>query len=386
MKKKCFLLSISILFLSGCTNFLNTKNLNEEVTDKDINNNKLSSSVGETKLDQSDNVINSDNQYDSYSGEWAYWNNPENEADGGVSFKMTVKNNNLNGTFSAWSSNYGRLADSEISGHIQNDICSTSFSDDGRGHSGTILLTFGEEKIFADVTIQTHDSDFTFPAGNTVLRLKSIDNASESTLTEEPSNSYLNSVNSDMNVELGFPQESGKVSSVNITCGMNYEEVNNLLFSIGEKIKENPWEEYSNYTLINEKENDSIIKTKEDFYKSASLQKTLINTNMQYTLTFVGKNDSMILASILAKTSAIETDKNIKCGDNVDLLLNIYGDSYNFYETEKSNIYEYKTDSGYLRFIIDPQTNIISEWGIDIYSYQNHLIENKIIDSIFSKR
>ncbi len=355
-----------------------------EVNTDKINNDLSSSLVAtETETEQSSDQIDSENLNDSYSGEWVYWNNQENEAGGGVSLKITVENNHLNGTFSAWTSNYGRLADSEISGNIHDNVCSTSFSDDGRGHSGTIYLTFGQEQITADISVKTQDSDFTFPSGTTVLRRKNVGNSSKNTLTEEPLSSSLNAIESDNDIELNFTRDSEKASSVKISYGMSYEDINNLFVSVGEKITENPWEEYSNYTIIDEKEHWSVIKTEDDFYKQANLQKTLMNTNMQYTLTFLSKNNSTILTSIMTGTDAAETNKKIKCGDHLNLLLDKYGDNYNIYESEKNNIYEYKTGSGYLRFIIDTQTNLISQWGIDDYAYQDHLDENKKIDSIF---
>ena len=153
MKKKLFLFCFVVFILSGCARFLSTQEETEI----------------ETKTQQSILSIETEKNYESYTGKWISWNNPELEDDGGVSLKITVKSNQMTGTFSAWSKNYGRLADAEISGTIEDNKCTADFSDDGRGHSGTIVLLFEPKQIKADVTIHTQDTDFTFPQGTTVL-------------------------------------------------------------------------------------------------------------------------------------------------------------------------------------------------------------------------
>lgn len=187
MKVKIFLLCFLMLFLTACTYspIIQEEREVEDYTEESII--KPSVTSDGTESVQSSSNIDSDNLYTSYSGEWICWNNPENEDDGGVSLTITVEDHYLTGTFSAWSSNYGRLASSDISGDIQDDLCITSFSDDGRGHSGTILLTFGQEQITADVSVQPQDLDFKFPAGPTVLHLKKVDSLYENTATDESS-------------------------------------------------------------------------------------------------------------------------------------------------------------------------------------------------------
>lgn len=141
------------------------------------------------------------------------------------------------------------------------------FADDGRGHSGTILLTFGREQISADISVQTQDTDFTFPLGATILHMRKIQSASEPVPTEESSIPASNAVSSDYDLEIPFCGNTQNASSVKLTYGMSYDEVKRLLVSIGEQITESPWEEYSGYTLINKKELWSSIKTEEDYNK-----------------------------------------------------------------------------------------------------------------------
>lgn len=389
MKVKIFLLCFFVLFLTSCAHSKSIdKNMQEDTEIANFTNESIlepSSTFEEKKSVQSSTPIDSDNEYASYSGEWISWNNPDNEAEGGVSLTITVEDNYLTGTFSAWSSNYGRLASSDISGDIQDSLCSTSFSDDGRGHSGTIVITFGQEQITADVSIQpqTQNSDFTFPTGLTILHLQKVEASSENSTTGEISASTLNVVDSDSDIELNFCKDSEEPRPIELTFGMNYDDVKNSLASIGEQITAAPWEEYSNFTLINKKELWPDLKTEEDFNKHVCLEKTLIEPNMQYTFSFIEENDSTILTGFFVGTSAIETNKEIKCGDSLNTLLDKYGEGYNIYETGKNIIYEYTTSTGYLRFIINPQTNLISEWGIDFYSYQDHSDENKELDRIF---
>jgi hypothetical protein len=384
MNKTILLLCFSMLFLTSCTNSVNKKYVKKEEVSLEIGNNDLSSTIHESEPTQSSSPSASDNLYDSYSGEWVNWNNPENEADGGVSLKITVKNNEVTGNYSAWSKNYGRLADSDVSGNIQDHLCKMSFADDGRGHSGTILLTFGQEQITADISVQTPDTDFTFPSGTTVLRRKKVQSASEPVATEESSIPASNVVSSDNDMQILFSGDTENASSVKLTYGMSYDDVNRLLVSIGEQTTKNPWEEYSDDTLINKEELWSSIKTDEDYNKLVSMQKTLINSDKQYTFTFITQNNSIILTSILVGTPVIGTTKNIKCGDPVHLLTDQYGAGYNLYASDKYEIYEYKSNSGYVKFFIDPETKLIAEWGIDIYSYQDHLDMKNKLDRIFS--
>lgn len=384
MKKAIILLCFSAFFLTSCTNSAKTENVKEEVS-VETKNNDLAIVSHEVEPTQSTTDSATVNRYDSYSGEWINWNNPENEADGGVSLIITIKNNKVTGNFSAWSKNYGRLADSDISGNIQENVCRISFTDDGRGHSGTILLTFGQEQIIADISVQIQDTDFTFPLGTTVLTVKKDQSAFKPVPTEESSISSTDAVSSDNDMEILFRENEESASSVKLTYGMNYNDVAHLLISIGEKITESPWEEYSNYTLINNRELWPSINTDEDFNQWADLQKTLINTEKQYTFTFITQNDSLILTSILIGTPVMRTTKNIKCGDSVNFLTTQYGTGYNLYTSAQYEIYEYKTSSGYVRFFIDPKTKLVAEWEIDIYSYQEHLDMKNKLERIFSE-
>lgn len=384
MNKTILLLCFSILFLTSCTNSVNKEYVKKEEISIENGKIDLSDAIHESEPTLSSSPNASDNLYDSYSGEWVNWNNPEDEADGGVLLKITVKNNEVTGNFSAWSKNYGRLADSDISGNIQDYLCNLSFADDGRGHSGTILLTFGQEQITADISIQTQDTDFTFPTGTTELRRKKVQSVSEPVATEESSAHVSNTVNLDNDAEVLFSGNKENNSSVKLTYGMSYDDVNRLLASIGEQTTESPWDEYSDNTLINKKELWSYIKTDEDFNRQVSLQKTLINSDKQYTFTFITQNNSTILTSILVGTPVIGTTKKIKCGDPVDLLIDHYGTDYNLYASDKYELYEYKSNSGYVRFFIDPKSKQIAEWGIDIYSYQDHLDMKNKLDSILS--
>lgn len=385
MNKTILLLCFSILFLTSCANSVNKKYVKKEETS--IGNEKidLSDAIHQSEPTPNSSSKASDNSYDSYSGEWVNWNNPENEADGGVSLKITVENNEVTGNFSAWSKNYGRLADSDITGNIQDHLCKIAFADDGRGHSGTMLLTFEQEQITADISVQTKDTDFTFPLGITVLNRKNVKSISEPIATEESSIPASNILNIDNDIEILFSGNKENASSVKITYGMSYDDVNRLLASIGEQTTQSPWEEYSNSTLINKKELWSSIKTDEDFNRQASLQKTLINSDKQYTFSFITQNDSSILTSILIGTPVIGTTKKIKCGDPVDLLIDQYGTDHNIYTSDKYELYEYRSNSGYVRFFIDPESKQIAEWGIDIYSYQDHLDMKNKLDSILSQ-
>lgn len=379
MNRTIFLLCISLLILSGCTNSNNQESGNKK-TSPESGNNVISDTISETKQAKNSSSDNSVNQNDSYSGEWINWNNPENEADGGVSLKIAVNNNELTGNFSAWSKNYGRLADSDISGTIQDDICEISFEDDARGHSGTILLTFNLEQITADVSIQTQDADFTFPLGTTVLHKKIEQSLSKSATPKDAPTPSSNPDNLENDTKI-LLRGSTETSSITLTYGMSYDDVNRLLDSIGEETTKYPWEEYSNYTLINQKELWNSIQSVEDFNSEAILQKTLINSDKQYTFIFITQNNETILTSILIGTPAIESTKNIKCGDFVSRLTEQYGSDYTLYSSAQYEIYEYKASAGYVRFFLDPATKLIVEWGIDTYSYQDHTdMKNKLED------
>jgi hypothetical protein len=384
MNKTILLLCFSILFLTSCTNSVNKEYVKKEEISTENGKINESDAIHETEPTLSSSTNVSDNLYDSFSGEWINWNNSENEADGGVSLKIAVENNKVTGNFSAWSKNYGRLADCDISGNVQDYLCNLSFADDGRGHSGTILLTFGQEQITADISIETQDTDFTFPSGTTKLRRKKVQSVSEPVATEESSTHVSNTAHLDDDAEILFSGNKDNTSSVKLTYGMSYNDVNRLLASVGEQTTESPWEEYSDNTLINKKELWSSIKTDEDFNRQASLQKTLINSDKQYTFTFITQNNSTILTSILVGTPVIETTKKIKCGDSVDLLIEHYGTDYSLYASDKYELYEYKLNSGYVRFFIDSESKHIAEWGIDIYSYQDHLDMKNKVDSILS--
>jgi hypothetical protein len=384
MNKTILLLCFSMLFITSCTNTANKEYARKEEVSLEVENNDLSSTIQESEPTQRTSPSASEIRYDSYTGEWINWNSPNYDTDGGVSLKITVKNNEVTGNFSAWSKNYGRLADSNISGNIQDHLCKIAFSDDGRGHSGTISLTFGQEQITADISVQTQDTDFTFPLGTTVLHRKNVKSISEPITTEKSSIPASNAVNLDNDIEILFSGNTENASSVKLTYGMSYDDVNNLLASIGEQTTQSPWEEYSDNTLINKKELWTSIKTDEDFNRQASLQKTLINSDKQYTFTFITQNDSTILSSILIGTPIVGTTKKIKCGDPVDLLINQYGTDHNIYASDKYEIYEYKSNSGYVRFFIEPETKLIVEWGIDIYSYQDYLDMKNKLDRIFS--
>lgn len=384
MNKTILLLCFSMLFLTSCTNSVNKEYARKEEVSLEVGNNYLPTTIQESEPTQSTSPNASEIRYDSYTGEWINWNSPENDTDGGVSLKIAVKNNEVTGNLSAWSKNYGRLSDSDITGKIQDHLCKIYFAEDGRGHSGTILLTFGQEQITTDILIQTQDTDFTFPLGTTVLHRKNVKSVSEPIATEKSSISAPNAFNLGNDIEILFSGNKENASSVKLTYGMSYDDVNRLLDSIGEQTTQSPWEEYSDNTLLNKKDLWSSIKTDEDFNRQASLQKTLINPEKQYTFTFITQNNSTILTSILIGTPVIETTKKMKCGDPVNLLKDQYGTDYNIYTSDKYEIYEYKSNSGYVRFFIDRETKLIAEWGIDIYSYQDYLDMKNKLGPIFS--
>lgn len=124
---------------------------------------------------QSDVVDNEDiaaDNFNSYSGDWAFWNNPDLESGGGVDLWLSVSDQFVEAELSAWSANFNRLADTHLSGILQDNRAILHFDDDGRGQSGNITLLFedGTIQLKSDTDEESKNGDFTFPEGPIVLQ------------------------------------------------------------------------------------------------------------------------------------------------------------------------------------------------------------------------
>lgn len=205
----------------------------------------------------------------------------------------------------------------------------------------------------------------------------------ESNETEDSSNYDLKPIDSDTDIKLNFTKDS-KTSSLKFTLGMSYDDVEKSLASIGEQIDKAPWDAYSNYTIIDKKELWPELNTEEDFNKHASVEVFLTNATMKYSFFFISNNNSNLLTCIHCNNPSIETNKHIKCGDNINNLIDQYGNNYYQFYTGKYILYEYKTNNGYLNFYINPQSHFLTEWEINLYSYQDYSECSKVLDRIYS--
>lgn len=154
MKKLCAVVLFSI-FLVGCS--------------FGIHENGNNSLTVETSVRGTEHTV--DTNFNRYSGDWIFWNNPDEESEGGVSLSITISDQFVEASLSAWSENYNRLADTELSGLLRGNKIMLTFEDDGRGQAGTVYLTLDKNSIQME-TVTTEESrlgDFTFPEGPTTL-------------------------------------------------------------------------------------------------------------------------------------------------------------------------------------------------------------------------
>lgn len=198
--------------------------------------------------------------------------------------------------------------------------------------------------------------------------------------TEDSSNDGF--IDLDPDIKLNFTKDS-KTSSLTFTLGMSHDDVKKSLASVGEDIDKLPWDAYSDYTIIDKKEIWSELKTEDDYNRHASIEVFLVNYDLKYSFFFLSNSNTNILSSIRCDNSNIETNKHIKCGDTINNLEDQYGSSDYQFNNEKYCIYEYKTKNGYLDFYIDPQSQLISQWGINLYPYEDYIESGKVLDRIF---
>lgn len=153
--KKLYAVVFLSIFLAGCS--------------FGTHGNENHSSEIETSMGDTEHTV--DNDFHNYSGDWVFWNNPAEESEGGVSLSIEISDQFVEASLSAWSENYNRLADTELSGILRGNKAILPFGDDGRGQAGTIYLTLEKNSIQMQ-TVTTEESrqgDFTFPEGPTTL-------------------------------------------------------------------------------------------------------------------------------------------------------------------------------------------------------------------------
>lgn len=198
--------------------------------------------------------------------------------------------------------------------------------------------------------------------------------------TEDSSNDDF--IDLDTDIKLDFTKDS-KTSSLTFTLGMSYDDVKKSLASIGENIDKAPWDAYSNYTIIDKKEIWPELKTEDDYNRHASIEVFIRNEDLKYSFFFLSNSNTNILSSVQCDNSSIETNKHIKCGDSINKLVTQYGSTNFQFKNGKTINYEYKTNDGYLNFYIDPQSQLISQWGINLYSYDDYIESGNVLDRIF---
>ncbi len=310
--------------------------------------------------DPADREKFSDLNLNSYSGDWVLWNNPDMESDGGISLSLTVSGRDIKADISAWSPDYNRLADTNLSGSLQGNYGGFYYDDDGRGHAGTVYLTLENDVIQVEVvTDKTNaNGDFTFPGGKITLQKKQPD-------SNIPVKNDL-PIDSDKSFPL-FIYPDSKTAGYSASYSDSYDTIKEWI----DEGEHGIWEEYSEYTVLNKKDIWPDIKNSDDYMKHASIMQTLIEADQQYTLVFIDEAGTKSLCSAFTSSPDVTSQKGIQCGDSVEDIESAYGKNYAAYNTGKYIIFEYKTSNGYLRFSLNPQTNTITQWGIDKYSTED---------------
>ncbi len=367
MTKKYIGITLCLL-LAGCTpNNIEVKNTvtTPDTYTQNESTSKASEAVKAQEIVDDETTIkekNSDINLNSYSGDWSYWNNPNKESDGGIALNLTIYKQNLKANISAWSPNYNRLADAELSGDFQGNSGEFHYDDDGRGHAGTVYLTLENNIIQMEViTDETSiNGDFTFPNKKIILqRTKPQGNTPDKDLSF---------IDSDSSFPLTIYSDV-ETADYRVSYNDAYETIKKWI----DEGEHGTWEEYTNYTVLNKKEVWPAIKNADDYVEFSSVMQTLIEPNEQHTLTFIEEENSKLLCSAFSGSHHVTSERGIQCGDSIEDIETAYGKKYINYNTDKYIICEYKTLIGYLRFFLDSQTNIITQWGIDKYSYEDRI-------------
>ncbi len=164
MKKNIFyLLAVLSINLYGCTTFDNNNEQQIQTYIEEIKE-KQDSIEEETEAQQKKDIDSDEttgmNQiesidYQDYSGFWTEGGISHEELlqNGGVEFYIEITNGNeLKGYLYAQQETTERIAEIEdIVCVIEDGTCRYSFSDDGWGDSGTLLIQFGQDEIVIEV-------------------------------------------------------------------------------------------------------------------------------------------------------------------------------------------------------------------------------------------
>lgn len=348
---KQYLLAAFCVFLMGCSAYKMEAENMAASENTDI--------LGERTDDES----SADTISDNYSGEWLCWNNADLESEGGVSLRVTMSGQNMEAKLSAWSSNYNRLADADLSGIVQDNKVVCRFDDDGRGHTGVVQLTLKDNTIQMEITIDKNSAngDFTFPEGTTILQRKNVD----SIVSDE-----YDPIESDNTFPLSVYSENGSADFY-VSFDDTYESLKKKLNDSAVPDGLNTWEEYTEYTVLNRQDIWPLIQSEKEYMEYASIMYTMIEPARQNVLIFIEEGESALLRSALTSSSNAMSEKGISCGDNLEDIEMVYGKNYKHYTTEKNEIYEYKTFNGYLRFFLDSESKAVVQWGIDRYSFED---------------
>lgn len=374
---KRYIIAALCVFLVGCSahkveieNTATSESIN--TSEERADNESSSMAKAETASEESEETkateemlikeSSADINFHKYSGEWIFLNNADMESEGGVSLSLTISGQIMEAKLSAWSSNYNRLADADLSGIIQDNKADCRFDDDGRGHSGVVQLTLEDDRIQMEIVIDkdSANGDFTFPEGTTILQRKDVrSNPAE----REP-------IESDNAFPLSVDSADGPADFY-VSFNDTYEALKKRLNDSAASGGHNSWEEYTEYTVLNKKDMWPLIQNEADYMKYASIMYTMIEPVRQNTLIFIEDENSAPLCSALTSSPNVMSEKGIRCGDTIEDIKRAYGKSYRSYATAKNVIYEYKTLKGYLRFLLDPESKTVTEWGIDKYSFED---------------
>ncbi|WP_124067624.1 YARHG domain-containing protein [Clostridium sp. E02] len=156
-------------------------------------------------------TVNSNKEnYESYTGVWTEGgvSSAEILANGGTEFGVTIKNGNeLEGSIFSQQWATQRLAEIEhIKCDIANGTCTYCFSDDGWGGTGTLFITFSENKII--VTVKDYKLDDKNPigfgiSGNYVFERKNPEKETKTEIKEPDfSDRYYSMSSDEMNSEI----------------------------------------------------------------------------------------------------------------------------------------------------------------------------------------
>jgi len=119
-------------------------------------------------------------------------------------------------------------------------------------------------------------------------------------------------------------------------------------------------------TLLDQLEQAVNYQSTEEANDNASNSNFFIDPE-NYSFQFIDNGSTNRLTSVIIYNTLATTDLGIRCGDNASKIIELYGDSGFVLEDEMSTRYIFE-DHNNLTFAVDPTTDLIINWSMNVYS------------------